>query len=80
MRVCPVRAHPPRGAGPNMVRTSALFPCQTAATDTSVSPDWAQNTQYTYGGPHLSKCSVALTLNLLYGPVKECALRDQSMH
>lgn len=48
MRVCPVRAHPLRGAGPNMVLSTALFPCQTAATDTSISPDWTQQAQYRY--------------------------------
>lgn len=37
---CVSSAHPLRGSGPNLVLSGALFPCQTAATDTSVSPDW----------------------------------------
>lgn len=80
MHVCPVRAHPPRGAGPNMVRVvlcsrvrqQPLTPLYHLTGPNRHSID-------TYGEPHLSKCSVALTVNLLYSAVKECELRNHSM-
>ncbi len=71
MRVRLMRAHPLRGEGPNLVLSRALFLCQTAASDTSVSPDWTLYTTYqvththTQCGPHLSKNVPQLYVYLL---------------
>lgn len=44
--ICPMRALRLRGEDPNLVLSGALLLCQTAATDTSVSPDWTLHTTY----------------------------------